>query len=198
MKSSDTEPVDMGKERKIRAARGRRMDGVWAQIEILVDTFASYIWIVAGIFSIAFVLYGKYVSSSPAIQTAQLILTAAGGVQILLGVYVGFGKRNFLNRLIDNEEEQPTVYVREVMQSRAFVKLLKGLRDCDPSSLHQWRSDIDSLISGYEQAVTEQSSKNPNREWLSQKDIAEGLLSASYNTFYGTAMVLAAAVLPLI
>lgn len=198
MEDANTEPVDMGAEWEIRAAQGRQMAGKWAKIELVANFLGRYTWIVAGILSIAVVVYGKYVHSPRTIQDAQLILTFAGGLQILLGVYVGFWKRNYLNRLIDNEKEHPTVYVRVVMQSRAFVKLLEGLRNCDPCSLQQWRSDVDDLISNYEQAVMEQSSKKQRREWLSQKDIAEGLLSASYNTFYGTAMVLAAAALPLI
>ncbi len=148
------------------------------------------LWIACGAIALGAALLSLVLVSEALMNFAALLLGAGGTLQILRGVYVKKRSRDFLRTLIEDETKQPTVFVREVVQTRALIGLLKDLKTLDPSNgLGQWQSGVDALIAQYGLLEQDQRSFKKRRNTLTHKRIAMGLLAASYNTFWGTAMI---------
>ncbi|MGE8259371.1 MAG: hypothetical protein ACN6RJ_08105 [Stenotrophomonas sp.] len=157
----------------------------------LFTKVGDVLWIILGVGALVLVI-GSHVLDNPTLERwASLVLILGGAIQIALGVRLGRKRRRFLEKIVNDEALQPTIYVREVMQTRAIIELLNRLKSIDPAiGAHLWQQEIDNIIAGYAKKEARQSSKVKKRYVLSQKRLALGLLSASYNTFWGTLMVI--------
>jgi len=156
----------------------------------LFTKIGDVLWLILGIGALALVIGAKFLNEPTLQEWSSSLLILGGTIQILLGVRLSQRRKRFLEKLVRDEKAQPTVYVREVMQTRALINLLQKLKNVDPTlGVNFWQQEVDKIISVYQAKEAVQASKVKKRHVLSQKRLAMGLLSASYNTFWGSAMV---------